>query len=273
MIKLNSGVSRELKGHFILNVSSLRSISNILEKRAKDLPYPCSVIFHVKREDDRFYETTQVDEVLEDANTMERKIEQLQIELRNADPNRTIKPWERDWIASVKFNSKEGNQKIDVASENKDWALLLSDEIEPHIIKTLTATKIRTWLLLLFYFAIAYWLHVTMQAPLHLVPTDSIPFIELVVWGGALYLTTKTVDRDDERITRWIGPESSFNWGEQTTSFNKREKLRQNLFWGVGVAFFISIAASLVTNALFPPAAAPAAITSKSPNATEHAHQ
>lgn len=257
MIKLNSGISRELKGHFILDESSLRSISHILEKRAKDLPYPCSVIFHVKREDDRFYETTRVDEVLEDANTMERKIEQLQIELRNSDPNRAIKPWERDWIASVKFNSKEGKQKVDVASEDKDWALLLSDEIEPHITKTLTAKKVPTWLLLLFYFAIAYWFHLTMQTPTHLLPTNWIPLIELIVWGIALALTSMTVSRDDERITRLIGPESSFNWGEQASSFNNREKLRQNLFWGVVVAFLISVAASAYTNTLIPQATVP----------------
>ena len=48
------------------------------------------------------------------------------------------------------------------------------------------------------------------------------------------------------KVLNIIGPESGFIWGEEGETYQEREKMRQNLYWGVIIAFIISIGASFV---------------------------
>lgn len=181
MSKLKSGVSRSLEGHFVLDENGIRRIVGILEAKAKDLPHPSSVVFHVEREDDRFYETSKIEDVLTDANTPGHRITELGIELRNVDPNKTPQPWDRDWIVTVHFQSKKGKQDIIISAEDKNWALLLADELEPQVVRTFTPKKIPTWLLLSLYLAIFVLLLALIKSiPKYL--SDFVPYMR----GGAL---------------------------------------------------------------------------------------
>ncbi len=264
MIKLSSGLSRELKGHFILDENGLRRIAGVLSEKAKDLPYPCSVVFHVKREDDRFYETTQAEDVLADANTPGSRIKLLRIELRNVDPNKVAAPWERDWIVAVQFSGNGEKQSIDVASEDRNWALLLADAIEPQIARTFTAKEIPTWLLIPSYIALAYLLHTLTKTVVKTTP-DTISSIELVIWIGAFILSMSTFGDRNTMISRWAGPESSFHWGEQATSYNQFEGIRQNILWVVIVGFTVSVMATIYTNTLLPQTSEPSSSTASNP--------
>ncbi|HXU93899.1 MAG TPA: hypothetical protein VFP33_09610 [Gallionella sp.] len=253
-MNLHSGVSRELEKFFILDEDGIRRIVGILEARAKDLSHPCAVVFHVRREDDRFYETTRLEDVLSDANTPGRRIQLLRIELRNADPNRTAQPLDGDWIVAVAFSTKGNKQKIDVSSEDRNWALLLADEVEPQIVRTFVAKHIPTWLLIIFYIAITMGLiSITNANTLgQFLPLSVIPTLKAVISMACIVLSAGTLEPRNRLIAKWVGPESSFHWGEQAASYNHREGIRQKLFWGVLVGFFLSVGATLYTNALFP---------------------
>ena len=61
MLTLKSGLIRDLTGNFILDEDALRRIVGILVAKGKELAFPNAVVFHVKREDDRFYEHMGID--------------------------------------------------------------------------------------------------------------------------------------------------------------------------------------------------------------------
>lgn len=275
MIKLSSGISRELKGHFVLDENGLRRIAGVLSEKAQDLPYQCSIVFHVKREDDRFYETTQVEDVLADANTPGSRIKLLRIELRNADPNKVAVPWERDWIVAVQYSNDAKNQSINVTSEDKNWALILADAIEPQVTRTFTAKQIPTWILIPTYVALAYLLHTLTKSPLKIAP-DTVSLIDFAIWIGAFVLSTSTLDERNAWISKWAGPKSSFQWGEQALSYNQFESNRQNIFWVVFVGFAVSIMATFFMNTLLPQTSEPSssAVSSpiKAPNVAPRPH-
>lgn len=269
MIKLNSGISREFKGHFVLDDNGLRRIAGVLSEKAQDLPYPCSIVFHVKREDDRFYETTLAEDVLADANTPGSRINLLRIELRNSDPNKVSVPWERDWIVAVQFCRDGNKQSINVASEDKNWALLLADAIEPQVTRTFTAKAIPSWMLIPAYVAFAYFLISVTKSPIP-VASDTVSLINFAIGLGALILSASTIEDRNELISKWAGPKSSFQWGEQAISYNQFESTRQNILWVVIVGFSISILATLYTNTLFPQSSE--SNTSKTPSSTSRSH-
>lgn len=255
MISLKSGISREINGHFILDESGLRRISEILYEKAKDLPYPCSVIFHVKREDHRFYESTQVEDILSDANVLGSQIHSLRIELRNADPNKVVAPWEKDWIVAIQYSKNGYKQGIEVASENKNWALLLADAIEPHITRTFTAKKIPTWILIPSYIVLAYLVHTIFKNYIESTP-GNISTYELFFWIGAIFLSISSLGNRHELISKWAGPKSCFHWGEQAKSYDHYESTRQNIFWVVIVGFVVSIMATIYSENVLPKIAA-----------------
>ncbi|MBM0743162.1 hypothetical protein JOY44_16355 [Phormidium sp. CLA17] len=81
-MNLTSGVSKTYRKPFVLDENTLRRIYALLEKAAIELASPPSVVFHIEREDDRYYETISIDEVLSDPNVPNRRINVTSIELR-----------------------------------------------------------------------------------------------------------------------------------------------------------------------------------------------
>jgi hypothetical protein len=249
---LKSGVSRELKGHFLLNEDAIRRILGVLEAKAKELNHLTSIVFHVKREDDRFYETTNLEDVLSDANTPGHRINEISIELRNTDPAHPPKPWERNWIAAILFKRNGGKQAISIEAEDRNWALLLADELEPQVVRTFTPKQINSWLLVGFYIAMgALFLNLLKYVPKFAV-YDIVPLLRMIIWLGGIFLTFSTIDGRTKLIAKWAGPESSFHWGEQEASYNHQQRIRENLFWVVLVGFVVGTGVSLFSNTFLP---------------------
>lgn len=255
MLNLKSGFSKDYKGYFVLDEDAMRRIVGVLEAKAKHLPYPCTVVFHVRREDDRFYETTKIEDVLNDANTINRRINILGIELRNSDENRNPEPWDRDRIATVAFDRTLSRQvQVNVASDDRSWALLLTDESEPQVVRTLTAKSVPTWLLLLLFLAIGGFLD-TLMAKIPwpaIVPSFVVTALNMAIWFGVFVASVSTVGRRDDWVARWAGPEAVFLWGDQVNLYRNREEQRRNFFWVVIVGFVVSVAATISTNVMVP---------------------
>ena len=113
------------------------------------------VTFHVEREDDRFYETHDLDEVLADPNIAGHSIQLLGIELRKASSLAQPQGPDVDLVAWIVFDKDSApfqtpNVKLRVSSPDKTWALMLADEIEPQLVRLFRAKAFQNWIFFLF---------------------------------------------------------------------------------------------------------------------------
>ncbi len=258
-MNLKSGISKELKRQFIVDENSLIRIKGVLDKSAESLEKPAQVVFHVEREDDRFYETTKLDDVISDPNISGKKITLVGLEIRE---DQLDKESRRDWIARVIFLAerklgakfKETNEiHIEISTNDKVWALLLADELEPQIERTINRSKMPRWPLVGLgafgvYGFIKLYFFVKEKLPIDQIETFK-PVIATVLFIPFLYslwiFVFSGIMGNQNWLIKLIGPESVFLWGEEEKRFNEREQTRKNLFWAVMVAFVVSALASV----------------------------
>lgn len=264
MVKLNSGIKREVQQHFVLDEKSLRTIVGVLESNAASLPHRCVVVLAVHREDDRFYETTSVDDVLSDANREGQAVQSLSIQLRPDDPS-IQQPWEEDWIAEVAFEREEKSSSVtmEINAADRKWALILADTLEPAVHLTLSKQRIHSIAIWALCAALLYFVDglVKRVFPASGAPANVSDWFRLACWTAAVIVCFNTGAERPGWITRWAGPLSSFNWGQQATIHQARVERQKNLFWVVIVGFVLSLLSTAYTTVTFPqsPTDAPAA--------------
>jgi hypothetical protein len=242
---LESGIAKRFKKAFVLDEDGLRRLEGVLTKAITTYPEPLTITFRVEREDDRFFETHSIDEVLADPNIDNRSIRLLALELR------------AEWlaVAEIRFDKdrppfQEPDVKFHISCPDKTWALMLADEIEPQLTRLFKAKPFPKWIFFLFTPLIglaAYRLSTYLGMGSLSSSSDAIivMFCFLV-----LLLSLNTANALASRklwLFKLITAEPVFLWGEQLTTFNDRESLRKNLFWSVLVGFFVSLIAGFAT--------------------------
>ena len=251
---LQSGISKKFNRNFELDEDSVRRISGILEKASKELGSPTTIVYYVYREDYRFYETTKLENVFDDANISGKEICIFRIELRNTDPDRKPEPWDYDWIVAVIFDPDEKDQvELRIFSERTNWALLLADELEPQIERTFKPNAISDWILLPFYWSLVILGFKGFNALFSkgIFPGGIIYSLQALIIILALLISFFTLSKGKLRskwLTKYLGPESVFLWGDQREIYLERKQTRKSIFWSVIVGFLISIAANIITN-------------------------
>lgn len=264
---LTSGISKHYRKPFFLDEDSLRRIHASLEKAAKDLQDPTTLIFHVERDDDRYYETANLDEVLSDSNVRDKKINFLGLGLRYIDEPKDTS-WRPHWIVQVNF--LKGRQsalrnldlvEIKIGTENKSWALLLADELQSQIERTFKVKGTPRWLLVLCTIPLlvmgirlnSHFLEISSNDS----SADANNFVVFAIGFLAGVIIPLYIKRFDDDLGKWFirffGPETAFAWGDEARSYLEREQVRQNILWGVIVALLISIIASVVFAVLWSP--------------------
>ena len=78
---LKSGIHKNFKKTFELDEDSTRRITGILEKAAKEFGSPTTIVYYVYRKDYRFYETTELENIFNDANINGKEICLFRVEL------------------------------------------------------------------------------------------------------------------------------------------------------------------------------------------------
>lgn len=73
-----------------------------------------------------------------------------------------------------------------------------------------------------------------------------VTMVLVTIMPVTVYLMLAYMREEFAWINKWLGPETVFLWGEEEKKFPEREQTRRNLFWGVVVAFIVSLIASLV---------------------------
>jgi len=253
MAILKSGITKSYDQHFILEEDSLRRMQAILDKAAKELPSPPEVVFRVEREDDRFYETLNIDDVLTDPNVERRRVNSVYIELRPSEANLNGALHKREAIVSLEFSAekrlfKETSIRLEISHDNRNWALLLADELEPQIQRTFKSKGIPLLAFLVFVIPLTMIFmkiyRKNFPDATNIEVINKLGWILLLTFMPLLILRFFIWIGERPRwYSRLVGPESVFLWGDEAHAYNIRNKIRQNIFWGVIVAFIVSFAA------------------------------
>lgn len=100
-------------------------------------------MFYVQREDNSFYETHNIDDVLLDDNSAGKAIRVVSVELNKissagADQKKVVEDKENS-LAYIGFSSKRKDYNIVffITAEDRDWSYLLADELDTQIKRTL----------------------------------------------------------------------------------------------------------------------------------------
>lgn len=278
-----AGMYREYKQHFILDEAMLRKINDVLRSHASRLKDLTFIRLHVKREDDSFYETTDIAEVLADSNTPSKAIKLLALEVHReadrADAKSLPDIDRKKALAIVVFDRFGKDDKVSfvVQEKERDWCFLLADELDAQIKRLIQKGVL------------------PLSFPPYLI--DPIVFFT----GGAIallylaYLGTKLSPpfspeqiqamTQEDRVTRilelvskkqsksdWIMPitwvvmavvfvflglrpisrlvekmsRSVFYWGDMAKIHDAYRARMVQIKWGVAVAFVVSLIASIV---------------------------
>ena len=253
-MELTSGLSKRYKKAFVVDEDGIRRIQAVLEKAAKDLPDTPAVVFHVERDDDRYYETTDISDVLADPNISGKRITMLGIGLRRpAKPEPQYRP-DRDDVAQVTFRAADDDRpfpfrnrvSVRITTDDKNWALLLADELQPQVERTFRAKASPRWVLALFAlpFVVAIGKLVFLKASLTSELWVNVIMLPIAI--GFLFYAMSRLMGPPQWFSKIFGPESVFLWGEEGQAYPEREQTRRNVFWGVVVAFLVTFAASIV---------------------------
>lgn len=248
---LKSGIHKVFTKNFALEEDTANRISQILKEASKELGYASAVVLYVYKENDRFYETTEIDEVFSDPNIDGKEIKSFNIELRNSDPERQPERWQDDWIVQIIFSNfhKDDPVVFKIYAGNKGWALLLSDKLEPHIEAALVKNSIPDFILIPLYASITF-LGFKFFSNLMInteIPKALLYAVQTVIIICCIVLSLLTLSIGKERATflkKHFGPESVFLWGAQITGYKNRQNIRNGIFWGVVVSFLVSFAAN-----------------------------
>ena len=82
-----AGIRKEYKKHFTLDEGKFRRIVDVVRQHAVRLADETFIRFYIEREDNAFFETQSIDEVLADDNTPGRAIRTVAIELHKTIPD------------------------------------------------------------------------------------------------------------------------------------------------------------------------------------------
>jgi hypothetical protein len=246
---LTSGISKKYKNHFLLDEDSLRRISGLLEEYAKSLNTKYRVYYRVRREDDRYFESEQISDVLADPNITGKLIQEIEVFLSKWIEKTEKREGYFYNIVSIRFKStdkeysfNDNQTNLIISSEDTNWALVLADKLEPQIIRTFKKSRIPKWLFLVYWIPIIIILFKKVS-DLTLDPVPYIIPLILIIPAIIIYYS------DWRRYPKWIinitGPESVFYWGEYKNEYDHRLKIRDNFFWVVIIGFIVSIISSV----------------------------
>jgi hypothetical protein len=266
-----AGLIKRFDQNFVLDETKLRRVAAILAEYRDKLSQEAYIQYYVERENDSYWETRSVDDVLSDDNAVGREIRVVNAAIY-PDPD---KPTSHAAVISF-ARYKETRISIGIAHENRDWCFLLGDDLDaqarrclkPRPLKLLTTRAADNAFVSVVWMSLLVWaLWLAMRQPpeytdaeiLRMTVPDQtrailrlavkrdqtnlwVPFVMFlipVVWFVSL--EARPISRLFKRIDQ-----SVFYWGDAAPRFDLLQERLTWAKWGVGVAFVVSVAASVV---------------------------
>lgn len=276
-----AGITKSYTRHFLLDETKFRKIVDVLREHGTKLGKDTFLNFYVEAENDTYYETKDVEEVLADDNTPGKAISVLSVTVKEGkrkEPE-TIegKEGSEKTLALVAFSRfKEEKIVYFTREKNRDWCILLADELSTQIQRILTVRPVPFLFskgldfpvfMLLGAGAIAYIFLIVSQLP----PAMTLEEIAAI---SVEERTTKILELLTRRTSgsSWSFPivmaifaltmgviefrplskllqktsRSFFYWGDMIKNHDRFQRLLGRIKWGVVIAFLVSVVAGVV---------------------------
>ncbi len=133
MQKDKAGVIREYTYHFFLDEQKLRKIVDIIDNYSKRLTISTFISFYVEFNDDTFYTTKSIDNILSEDNSIKKQITRLSIRLLKNDNDKNHEDSNTSIVSLAFRKNKVEEILILVSHEDRDWCFLLIDELDAQI--------------------------------------------------------------------------------------------------------------------------------------------
>jgi len=279
-----AGLRKEYSDNFLLDEAKLRKIKDIFARYGKKTKHDTYLEMYVGRENSSFYETTEIEEVLSDDNSLGKEIKTFAIELKAKDykvPDSDKAPKD-ETIAYIAFTTGKTEKVVFfTAYEDRDWCFLLAEELDTQVqrllkkrnkILSLRSLDLIILLSLISVMGLVLIVLLSLQEPelsidqinnLSLeqktekileynikkitVSDFSYPIYSFVTILFLLAIEVKPLARLSAKFQR-----SCFYWGDMIAIHDSYETKIQRIKWGIIIAFIISLISSFVVALVLP---------------------
>ena len=251
-------VEEKLEGGFVLDEGRLRKIVDLIEKRISGIP----VQFKVFRGDSYSYETSAIEDVINEDNEDWRAITKLELLIKQGE----------DFQFKLAFSEGTslyitGNDRDSVFLLYSDLKEYLNNEVQTRaplsekgarIISTLFLVIVMSVIMYPMLSSIANKDHDLIQAALKSTDVNeklnflindrkksfegTSPYWLIFILLMPLIATTEVF----HKVWNFVFPTNLFLFGEKKKRHEARMGLINKVFWGVGVALIVSIVASVL---------------------------
>lgn len=275
-----AGIYKEYLKNFKLDEPKLRKICDVMQTHSEKISEETYLHFYVSQEDNSFYETYDIEDIIKDDNVPGKSIRRLLISVvKGTVDDKEISDGKRqeNTIAHCAF-TRDRYEKVSYSIQEKEraWCYLLADDLDSQIQRTLQKSFLTTvsglkidfsiFLILMALALLAFSFFGTRSEPL--VPLDSIPTMtnEMILqtliehevktsmdvnWIAPLFMVSVAVFM----ILLQLNPisalikklnKSVFYWGDMKIDFDNFSAKVKRIKWGVGIAFFVSVSSGII---------------------------
>ena len=277
-----AGINKEYTKNFHLDETKLRRIAEVLREHGAKVGHGIKLSFYVRRENDSFYETDDIEDILADENTPGKSIQVTAFYLKKIPDDDT--PIESslipksEAIAFVGFSlTKNERVLFSVNERERDWCFLLADELDTQITRTLHGHRwsfnrpfildliIVIGLGTLSLVGISWWLTSTAFLP---IPTfaeiagmtteESVKMLlkrniknregfNLFLPGMMATILLMVLGLEFRPFSRMVKAmeRSCFYWGDSVSIYDKTIRLVTRIKWGIGIGLLVTIVGGL----------------------------
>lgn len=243
MYTLESGIIKKYSGLFLLTEDSLRRIQNSIIEAQKNLNFPTNLVFRIERNDDKFYETKDISEILSEPNIISKDVFLLEIFVNYEKLHKNENLIEYPKIVGITFVSDHvlGTATVyfKINFENKNWALQLADELDILILQTFRIKRIPFSLFLL----LPILLLVPLVVKYKNVFADYSGTI-LIILAVLVFSYLQILGQRPNWYKQYVRIGPTFYIGEGKYRYESAIKFKNNFIWTIIIGFIVSFLAS-----------------------------
>jgi len=277
-VTTKAGIKKEYRTRFLLDEAKLRKIASVMAGHAAKLSENSQIVFRAECEHDAYYETSDIDEVLNDDNAPGRAIERLTIQLcPTAIETGSGTPRDERAIAEVTLCRRGHCICLTITQDSRDWCVLLADDLDTQI-KRLAVGRLLRYdperidsaisygAMLLGIAVLVAGTVADFRQPAFQADAMNAMTLDAKVTWLVLYHDTQTtltgkwlpwvivgvlvgiawnVLEPIAHATKWLS-RSVFYWGDMVSAHDHLVRRMTQIKWGIVIGFIVSLVAGLV---------------------------
>jgi len=279
-----AGITKRFTKNFLLDETKFRKICDVIRKHSEKLEEETYLGFFVRREDDSYYDTKNIEEVLKDDNIPGKAIQRVSISLMKKRPDKdkpTFNSEDKPIVFVAFIQDVEEKVTVGVEEKERDWCFLLSDDLTIQVQRTFkkrifpffTSKIFEIFVFTALGGGLIMWSSYFLTRVYPDIPLDSIhsmttemqikkilelhieqniksPWIIFAIMFSWILVFALIEIRPISRIIKKLN-RSVFYWGDMKTIHDNFMAKVRRFKWGIGIAFIISTLAALIINLFF----------------------